>query len=292
MTRIAIVGPGAIGGTMAAWLAQDARHQITVAARTPFVSLQLDTPTRTIEARPIVITRPESATPADWVLVATKAYDTSGAATWLKAFMNDQTRVAILQNGVEHIERFSSYVAPARILPVMVDCPAERVSPGHIRQRGIARMAVPRGESARSFVALFRATQVQVTEVDDFHTQLWRKLCLNSVGALSAILLRPAVIARHAGVADLMRQIIREAIAVGRAEGASLDDSLADSIIDGYRTAPPDSVNSMHADRVAGRPMEIDARNGAIVRFGQRHGIPTPLNSMIVALLEAATLPA
>jgi 2-dehydropantoate 2-reductase len=54
------------------------------------------------------------------------------------------------------------------------------------------------------------------------------------------------------------------------------------------RRSLPDSINSLHADRLAGRSMEIDARNGVIVRLGRRHGIATPVNEMIVALLEAA----
>lgn len=55
-------------------------------------------------------------------------------------------------------------------------------------------------------------------------------------------------------------------------------------------TRAPDSINSIHADRIAGRPMEIDARNGIIVRLGRKHGIPTPINEMVVALLEAASI--
>ncbi|HKE93288.1 MAG TPA: ketopantoate reductase C-terminal domain-containing protein, partial [Povalibacter sp.] len=152
-----------------------------------------------------------------------------------------------------------------------------------------AKMAVPSGPAGADFAALFANTQVHVAQDADFRSQLWRKLCLNSVGAFSAVLLRPAIIAHHAGVAELMHAVIREAIAVGRAEGAQLDDALADRIIEGYRNAPPDSINSLHADRLAGRPMEIDARNGVIVRLGKRHAIPTPLNAMLVALLEAAT---
>lgn len=53
------------------------------------------------------------------------------------------------------------------------------------------------------------------------------------------------------------------------------------------RDGAPSSVNSLHADRLAGRPMEVDARNGAVVRFGAKHGIATPLNKAVVALLEA-----
>jgi 2-dehydropantoate 2-reductase len=291
MIQIAVIGPGAIGGTMAAWLGEVAGHSITLAVRTPFAHLKLDAPTCEIRTSPHIVTEPAQASIMDWVLIATKAYDAATTAPWLERMLGEHTHVAVLQNGVEHIARFRPYVRPERILPVMVDCPAERIAPGHIHQRGPARLRVPKGAAGEAFVELFARTEVNARTNDDFHSQLWRKLCLNSVGALSAIVLRPSVIARHDGVADLMRAIVRECIAVGRAEGASLNDDLADSIVESYRKAPPDSINSLHADRVAGRPMEIDARNGAIVRFGRRHGIETPLNSMLVTLLEAASLP-
>jgi 2-dehydropantoate 2-reductase len=74
---------------------------------------------------------------------------------------------------------------------------------------------------------------------------------------------------------------------VGRAEGAKLDDSMSQTVLDAYRAQPRDSVNSMLADRMAGRPMEIDTRNGVIVRKGAKHGIKTPLNQMAVALLQS-----
>jgi 2-dehydropantoate 2-reductase len=79
---------------------------------------------------------------------------------------------------------------------------------------------------------------------------------------------------------------MRECIAVARAEGAALDDSMIEGTLDIFRKGPADILNSLHADRLAGRRMEIDARNGAVVRFGRKHGIPTPCNQMVVALLE------
>jgi 2-dehydropantoate 2-reductase len=66
-----------------------------------------------------------------------------------------------------------------------------------------------------------------------------------------------------------------------------LDIDVAEAVLGNYRAAPADSINSLHADRMAGRPMEIDARNGVIVRLGKKHGIPTPCNEMAVALLGA-----
>ena len=287
MATITIVGPGAIGGTVAAWLAQDSRHRVAVGARTPFSRIEVETPYGVIESEPLVMTDPAQGSPVDWVLVATKAYDVAGGAVWLERLCGADTLVAVLQNGVEHVERFAPYLPVERILPVMVDCPAERLSPGRIRQRGTARMSVPQCAAGETFVDLFAHTRIEVAQSADFKTEVWKKLCYNSAGALSAVLLKPAVIARHDGVAEVMRGIVRECIAVGRAEGALLDDSLVEKVVTGYRNAPPDSVNSLHADRIAGRPMETDARNGVIVRLGRNHGIPTPLNSTVVALLEA-----
>src|SRR4029079_6270519 len=140
------------------------------------------------------------------------------------------------------------------------------------------RMVVPQGAYATEFMSLFAHTPLSVTADPDFKTQVWKKLCVNSAGALSAVLLKPAVIARHDGVAEIMRAIVRECVAVGRAEGADLDDAIAEQVVNGYLSSAPDSLNSLHADRAAGRPMETDARNGVIVRLGRKHGIPTPIN--------------
>ena len=145
MADVTVVGPGAIGGTVCAWLSQDPRHRMTLAARGPLERLDVHTPQGNLSVRPLVLTNPSLAKRADWVLIATKAYDVVGASHWLEHSCNSATFVAVLQNGVEHVGRFAPYLPAEQILPVMVDCPAERTRPGVIRQRGPARMVVPRG---------------------------------------------------------------------------------------------------------------------------------------------------
>ena len=121
MAEITIVGPAAIGGTVAAWLAQDPRHRITIAARTRFDHLEVQTPSGTLGCQLLVVTDPMQVTPAEWVLIATKAYDVEGASRWLAGLCRSDTLVAVLQNGVEHVERFAPYVPIGQLLPVMVD---------------------------------------------------------------------------------------------------------------------------------------------------------------------------
>ena len=288
MTRIAVIGPGAIGGTVAAWLAQDTAHEVAVCARTPFDMLRIEAPGGAIEARPQVLTDPAMAVPVDWIIVATKTYDASAAARWIAPLSGPGMRVAVLQNGVEHRTRFAALVPPEATVPAIVDIPAERTAPGRVLQRREGTMIVPDDDAGRAFVRLFAHTPIAVSTTADFTTAAWRKLALNCAGAVNALLLKPAEIAQDEGIASVMRSLAAECIAVGRAEGADLPDSLADDVVAAYRTMAPDSINSLHADRAAGRPMELDARNGVIVRRGMAHGIPTPANAMIVALLAAA----
>jgi len=287
MPTIAIVGPGAIGGILAAWLAQDPGNEVTVCARTAFDRLEVETPTGRIDARPRVLVDRTAARPVDWVLIATKAYDAVGAAAWLAGLRRADTPVVILQNGVEHVDRFAPFVSREWLVPGVIDCPAERTAPGRMRQRGPSCIVVPDSAHGRAFVPLFARTNFDVS-TGDFTTRAWAKLCINAPGAISAILMKPTGVIEVEPIPELTRGIVRECLAVGRAEGAVLDEAIIERVVEGARRAPADSINSLLADRMAGRPMEIDARNGAVVRFGRKHGIPTPLNEMAVALLVAA----
>jgi 2-dehydropantoate 2-reductase len=288
MTSIALIGPGAVGGTVAAWLAQNPELSVAVCARTPFDSLEIETPAGRISATPKVFTNPSQASPVDWVLIATKTYDTASAEGWLDALVGPTTRLAVLRNGVEHLEPFLDRLSAERIVPAVVDIPAERVAPGRITQRRDGSIKVPDDAAGRDFVALFAHTPIAVSTTPDFKTEAWKKLALNCAGAVNALVLKPGGVAHDEPVAEVMRTLVRECVAVGRAEGADLADDLPDTVIANYRAAPADSINSLHADRMAGRPMELDARNGVIIRRGAKHGIATPANAMVVALINAA----
>jgi 2-dehydropantoate 2-reductase len=289
MARIAIVGVGAIGSAVAALLEKTGRHEVLLCVRRPLPQLIVEYGADRREVRGRRLLAPAEAPAVDWVLVATKTYDVAGAAAWLPALRAAGAPVAVLQNGVEHRERFAPYVPRDKIVPVVVDVPTERTGPGLVLQRRVMKLRAPDSAAGREFVGLFAGTDVQGETPADFETALWRKLCLNSAGILPALTLKPAGVFRGAAIGAVAAGIVRECVAVARAEGADIEPGFAEEIVQYYRASSPDSVNSLHADRLAGRPMELDARNGVIVRLGQKHGIPTPLNAMAMALLEAMT---
>ncbi|MGH9599676.1 MAG: 2-dehydropantoate 2-reductase, partial [Terracidiphilus sp.] len=120
MARVAIVGVGAIGGAIAGLLEQGG-HELTLCTRRPLERLTVTTPSGAVRVKVRNLTSPAQAAPADWVIVATKAYDSEAAAKWFPALCAKGAPVAIVQNGVEHRERFSSYVDEQRLLPVVID---------------------------------------------------------------------------------------------------------------------------------------------------------------------------
>jgi 2-dehydropantoate 2-reductase len=172
-------------------------------------------------------------------------------------------------------------------VPVIIDCPVERQADGTVHQRGVTRMQVESGPLGEEFAQLFAGSEARIELTDDFKSAAWRKLCTNAAGAISAITVKPAGVLRAEATGQLAMDIVAECAAVGRAVGAHLDENVGQQVLDFYRAQPADSINSMLADRMAGRTMEIDARNGVIVRKGEKHGISTPLNRMVVALLQA-----
>lgn len=288
MARIAIIGPGAIGGTVAAALDAVGRHEVILCGRRAASRLTVETPDATRELRLPTLIDPAAATPVDFVLIATKAYDVVATAAWLPQLAPSSVPVAVLQNGVEHRERFASYLPPERILPVIVWIAAERPAPDFIRQRSGARLTVPADDLGQAFARLFDGTSIAVEPVADFTSAAWRKFCGNAAGIVNALIRKPAGAVRAEDVAELIRALVRECAAVARAEGAVLPDDVADAVVRGLRAAPPDAVNSLQADREAGRPLELDARNGVILRLAAKHDIPVPLTSMAVTLLAAA----
>ena len=175
MARVAVVGVGAIGGVCAANLIAGG-HDVICCVRTPFRELTLES-AGSVQTVPVRIeTTPSSLPPVDWALLATKAHQTEGAIEWLTG----AHRIAVLQNGVEHVERLARWIEPARLVPVVIACPASAGPPGHVVQRARAQMTVADTRDARDFAALFANTSIDAECTTDWPTAAWRKLCSNA----------------------------------------------------------------------------------------------------------------
>lgn len=287
---IAVVGLGAIGGVIAGSLAALGRYDVTVCARTPIHRLIVERPDDTVDIPVRALTKFEDAEPVDWVLLCTKAHQTPMVAKWLARLCGPRTRVAVLQNGIGHAERLAPYVGAATVVPTIVYYNGERLAPDRMRFRRAGRyeLAVRDDADGQAFGNLVDGTPMRVLRSADFVTLAWRKLLINAVAnPVTALTLQRQAVFRREEIKTLCIAVLEEAAVVGRADGARLDDDEAAQILATLLTYPADAGTSMYFDRLAGRPLEVETLTGAVVARGERLGIPTPLNSMLLALLQA-----
>jgi 2-dehydropantoate 2-reductase len=291
MPTVAIVGSGAIGCAVGAALVEAGRNHVVFCSNTFFESLGVTFPTGApIVAPAEVHTTPASLSPVDWVLLCVKAQQVPATASWLRATVGTGTKVAVMQNGVEHLEHITPLIgSPERILPVVVQIPAERTAPGTVTLSGDPHLVVPASPLGEALQTVFAGSRIPAKPTQDFQQSLWEKLCLNAAnGSITALTERDQSVLHDPDAAELCRQIVLECMAVGRAEGAPLGDDLPEQVLARLAGAPgtPGGGNSMYYDRLAGRELEADARNGVIPRLGKKHGIPTPINAALYALLK------
>jgi 2-dehydropantoate 2-reductase len=289
VARVAVVGVGAIGATVAAALQEAGGHELVLCARRPLDRLvveRVDGDDVVLDAP--VLVEPDGVGPAEWVVLAVKAHQTSGAAAWLRALCGADTTVAVLQNGIDHVERVAPLAGEATVLATVNWCPVVPVEPGRVRQRGPLRLAVPDGLAGEAFAALL-GDAAEVSVGGDFAREAWRKLCANAVSGVMALAGRPAEIFRLDDLRAVATALAYECAAVARAEGAPLSDEDADEVVAWIEDLPPDAGSSILTDRLAGRALEWEARNAVIGRLGRRHGIATPVSDTVAALLHATS---
>jgi 2-dehydropantoate 2-reductase len=287
---IAVVGPGAVGTTVAAYLFA-AGHPVRVCGRSPrsHIELRPDGADRITVPGPVCTDPAEISGPVRIVLLAVKATQNAEAARWLARLCGEDTVVVVLQNGVEQVEHVQPLCPASTVIPGIVWFSAETQPQGWVRLRGEARLALPTGPAATAFAELWRAAGGTADCDPDFITAAWRKLLVNAVAGLMVLTGRRSGMFRRDDLAELARRYAAECLEVARAEGAQLADDVADGTVELFRNAPSDMGTSMLADREAGRAQEWDIRNGVMIRKARAHGIATPISDILVPLLAASS---
>ncbi|ORC09482.1 oxidoreductase [Mycobacterium persicum] len=289
-SNIAVVGPGAVGTTVAALL-HSAGHRVLLCGHTPRGGIEL----RPDGADPIVVPGPvhtdpdDVAGPVEVVILAVKATQNDDAHDWLARLCDEHTVVAVLQNGVEQVEQVQPHCPSSTVVPGSVWFSAETQPEGWVRLRGEAALVLPTGPTAEAVAELLRDAGARVDCDPDFTTVLWRKLVLNALAGLMALSGRRSGMFRRDDVAALSRRYVAECLTVARAEGARLGDDAVEEMVNLFRSAPEDMGTSILADREAHRRLEWDLRNGVIVRKARVHGLATPISDVVVPLLAAAS---
>jgi 2-dehydropantoate 2-reductase len=287
---VAVIGLGGVGGGAAGSLAAAGQHDVIACVRQPIARFTLERAEGAVEAPLHVLSDPAQAKPVDWVLVCTKTHQTAAAGPWLARLCTPATRVAVLQNGIDHVARVEPLARGASIVPVLVYYNGERLAPDRVRIRhaGPHDAVVADDEPGRAFVDLFDGTPLRIVRSADFATLAWRKLLINAVAnPITALTLQRQAVLRRPDVQELCRSILDEAVAVARAEGVKLAEDETARTIATLENFSGELGTSMYFDRLAGRRLEAEALTGAIVAAGDRYGMAMPLNRALLTLLRA-----
>jgi 2-dehydropantoate 2-reductase len=284
----AILGAGGVGGLIAACLAQ-LGHSVTLVVRPESLAqypeqLQLESAFGNFS---VPVARAAEVPPVDVLWITVKATQLDAA---LASFKKPEAVKAIvpLLNGIDHLALLRSKYGAERVIAATIAVETERVAPGHIVHRSpFARLNVSsKGQpSLRGTVDQLQKMGFECRFIDAEPTLMWGKLVFLAPFALTTtaadkpvgeILSDPEW--RSQGLA-----CVREACAVGLAEGAKVD---AEKVLGGVVGMPPGMRSSMQKDVKNGRAPELDAIAGPILRGGQRHGIDVPVTRKLVAAVE------
>jgi len=232
--------------------------------------------------------------PVDVVLHCVKTYDNAVAADAVAGAVGPGTAVVSLQNGVEN-EAFLAHRFPsAEILAGVARVEAWLDEPGVVvqpsPQTGLTVGPPAGGSSPRAgeLAAAFQAAGVPCAAGEDMPVALWTKLLgICGVGGVTAYCRCPiGEILADPELNGLLIGCFTEVFRVGRAKGVAIpDDALAAMAHYVENVLQPSLKSSMCRDVERGRPLEVEALNGAVVRFGGEVGVPTPANAEVERVL-------
>lgn len=300
--RIAVIGAGAMGSLFGSRLAAVGNDVTLVdvwqeaVARMNAGGLRLtgsDGQEVTLPVR--ATTDPATVGPVDLALVFVKCYDTEAAVRSAAPLLGAGTAVLSLQNGWGNAPRIAALVGPERVLAGVTYHSATVLGPGRIHHAGVGPTFIGELNGAASdrlarVAAAFNAAGLETTATPAILTEIWAKLSLNVCTLPLSSLLRfhARQLGEHAGTLALMRELMREVVAVANAQGVPLDaEERWTTITSGLARRAPGSKPSMLQDVENHRRTEIDVICGAVVEAGQRLGLPTPYNQAMLWLVRS-----
>ena len=290
---MAVLGPGGIGGLLGALLAREGDDVVCLAPPATAAHIAahgLELRSRMLGDAKVAVrgaTRLEE--PVDVCFVTVKATQLEEAVDAVPAGALGDGLVVPFLNGVDHVAWLRERYPADQVVAGTIRVESTRVAPGvieHASPFAVVELAAGRAGRARveDLAARLEATGLDVTVHDDEAFILWSKLGILAPIALVTTWVGAPLGEARAGHRDEAVAVIREIVQVARAEGVELDEAVAVRILDG---APDGMRSSMQKDAEAGRPIELDAIGGAVLRAAARAGIDVPVTARLVAELRS-----
>lgn len=303
--KFVVMGAGGVGGYFGGRLAE-AGEEVWFVARGAHLEairregLRVSSLAEDFEVRPAHATdNPSDAGVADVVLVCVKSWQTEEAARALPPVVRPATMVISLQNGATAAEEIGRVVGLEHMLGGLCHIMTLVAGPGRIRHAGMepkvtfGELDGSRSERCERLLSAFQKCRgLAAVLSEDVERDIWAKFvfisAVSGVGAVSRV---PAGTMRRAPeTRSLLEAAMREAEAVARARGVNLPQDIVARTMAFVDALPEAGTASMQRDIMEGRPSELEAQSGAVVRLGRDLGVPTPVHSCLYAALKPMEL--
>lgn len=304
--KIVIVGPGAMGCLLAAFLSKSlpagrqGREEIWLldykkdrAEKIAQSGITLEGAPGNLQAKPKCTSTPSEIGGVDLVILCVKSYDTKKAILGAKTLILEDTSVLTLQNGIGNIEIIAEVVGNDKVIAGITNLGVTLLEVGKAKLAGKGETVIGRFDGKmttmmRSVREIFNKCGLETKISRDIKGLLWSKLITNvGINALTAITrLNNGRLMEFEGTRRIMREAVTEAIRVAKRKRIKLtsDDPLAK--VEAVSEATATNISSMLQDILNKKRTEIDFINGVIVRQGQELRIPVPVNQMLVDLVK------
>jgi len=289
--KVAVMGAGAVGCYYGGMLAR-AGHDVVLIGRAQHVDairaqgLRLDTQSFDEYVRVEASTETSAAKDAQLVLFCVKSTDTEHAAQQLRPHLAADALILSLQNGVDNAERVREQVTQD-VAAAVVYVAAGMAGPGHVKHNGRGELVIEPSHASEAVARALIDAGVPTEISDNVRGALWAKLILNcAYNALSALAQLPyGQLVQREGVADVMRDVVDECVAVAQADRVVMPGDV-DVAVRRIAETMAGQYSSTAQDLARGRRSEIDHLNGYVVRRGAALGVATPANRVLQTLVK------
>ena len=297
--RVAVLGAGAVGAFYGSRLAAGGAD-VSLIARGPHLEalrvngLTCVEPERTSTFRLLATDDPDEVGPVDVVLCCVKSYDTEDAASRLRPLLHETTGVLSLQNGIDNEDKIAAAVGQEHVIGGAAYILGAIRAPGVVDAAGPRRIVIGElgggapSDRVRAIVEVGARGGLAVDAVGDVRIAKWEKYTLLvAFSAMTATVRLPIGDIRDSPAATAMLgAIMTEVWSVGRASGVPLADDLVERQMRLLLSQAEGSTTSLYHDLVTGHRMEVEALQGAAMRLGRTHGVPTPNIDAAYAILQ------
>jgi len=220
------------------------------------------------------------------ILLTTKAQDSETAIRGIRSLLVPHTMILVLQNGLGNEEAVRALLDPGiEVIRGLATSGVEFLAPGEIEVKLVGETVLPRTETGERIKRLLDSCGLETRLSDRMDVELWRKLTMNCViNPLTALFRVPNNEIAAECLEGVRRRIVDECIEVAREEAVVLDPSLGGEVT--RAAARYSNLSSMCQDVIRGRRTEIDFLNGRVSELGRRHGVNTPVNDVMTALIR------